>query len=132
MLYRSRKVTWFIIALYASIIGGGEALHFLPGLGHAVQLPNGQLLYLGIAPPSETFSQSPAGARVEDPSDNPIPIRDSGSCPICRHCSYAPCLTEAIQIVSAPILVHDLPSVTAPPVHLGVAHPFQGRAPPEA
>ncbi len=120
-----RHLVWFFAAVFAAITGVGEGLHMLPGMGHAIRLPDGS--YLGLA--REGAKEDPTD-RVQPPTDPVLPLIDSDQCPICNHLSLISPTAQAVSIVAAPVWVADLPVCDRPAPRPCVAEVFRARGPP--
>lgn len=110
----------------------GEAMHLLPGQGHAVALPNGRLLYLGIEPPHVSSSISLVGG-ISFQSRPYLPeIHDEDDCLVCSFSGLSRMQDGGIPAVHISLLSHGL--LLPEPLMLdeGFSLPLQARAPPVA
>jgi hypothetical protein len=125
------KIAWLLTGLFVAICAPGDALHFLPGCGHAVEVPGG-LWYFGLPAPEVDLSDAAVGATVRAPRPNPAPICGSEQCAICGHFSLAQSSAVAVVLLPAPAILADLPPLDLPPAPAILTQAFQSRAPPAA
>jgi len=120
---------WLLIALFAVLSGIGEGLHFVPGSGHAVELPNG-LYYLGLAKPQRGRSPGDGTSGVgRQEHDSPL-VLDEDECAICGHLSKEQSRAKAVNFQLALPIRQDVPQIASLPVDAQPLQPFHARAPP--
>jgi len=121
--------TWLLIALFAVVSGIGEGLHFVPGSGHAVELPNG-LYYLGLAAPQGGPAANDSTPRVAPPQHDQPLVLDEDECAICGHSSKGQSRAKAV-VFPLSLPVRQDPLEIAPlAVEAQPLRPFHARAPP--
>jgi hypothetical protein len=124
------RIAGSLAAIFLAVSAAGEGLHYLPGCGHAVELPDGYL-FLGLSiQRSPGVGQSPAGVR--QPRGVPLPLRDAGTCAICEFFGHSPSSTATVTAVPALDLVGDLALALPVDVDLVRLLPAQARGPPAA
>ncbi len=124
------RIAWSLAAIFLAISAAGEGLHYLPGCGHAVELPGGYL-FLGISiQASPSVGHRPTG--VGQPRGAPIPLRDAGTCAICEFFAHSPSPTAMAVAVPALELLGHLAAAVRVDVDLVRLLPAQARGPPAA
>ena len=124
-------VTWLLAAAFAVVGGFGEGLHFVPGLGHAVELPGG-LFYLGLEKPRSAPSGNGSRADVSRLPGGPPLVLDEDQCAICGHFSRGQCVAQPVEFVLALPFLEWLSESSLPGSSASVSCPFDARAPPVA
>lgn len=127
---RQLGVICLLLATYGVAAVVGEGLHLLPGMGHAVLLPGGGAMYLGIdAPPAAPASDSDGRPAVGSPTPQ-LDFLASDECAVCSFCAAgglhfhsAPRLADAGLVTDAVLL--ELLRLESESQYL-----FQARAPP--
>ncbi len=122
-------ITWFCLLSFAAISGLGEALHFLPGCGHAVSAGNGYL-WMGRLAPGMKLGLGDGVTRIGCPHKNRSPISSEEQCPICQHFSFASSPVTGVVFVAVSVLMQAVPVPDCPPPTTTTAQAFQARAPP--
>ena len=109
MCSRSALPVYFVAGLLALTTAVGEGLHWLPGMGHAVEI-SGRLVLKGVTGPSPS---APAGGGCALDGARTLwpPIRPEQDCPVCRICAENLTIAEASLLCQVMPLVHD-PSPT--------------------
>lgn len=133
MASRTRaRLTWTLAVLVAALCVGREELHRVPGLGHVTLV--GQLfLRFGLPHPKGALYAVGDGRTVVHSPNESFPIRDSGTCPICKDKAQMQVLSAAVDWDTTPTLLEKLAAVRAPVLdRLLVRRAFQARAPPAA
>ena len=121
--------TWLLIALFAVVSGIGDGLHFVPGSGHAVELPNG-LYYLGLGRPQGGPSADDGTCGVgRREHDSPL-VLDEDECAICGHSSKGQSRAKAVDFQLALPIGQDVPQIPSAAVGARPLQPFRARAPP--
>jgi hypothetical protein len=124
------RLTWALALMVAALSVGRELLHYIPGSGHVTRV--GQMfLRFGLPQPKSSPCDDGDGRRIGR-STSPFPIRDSGSCPICKENSQMQVLGAAIVFESPPLVLEKVGAARAPVVDACPVHAFQPRAPPAA
>ena len=124
------RIAWSLAAIFLAISAAGEGLHYLPGCGHAVELPGGYL-FLGMSiQPSPSVGHRPTG--VGRPQGDPIPLRDAGTCAICEFFAHSPSPTATVTAIPALDLLGHLALAVRVDVDLVRLLPAQARGPPAA
>jgi hypothetical protein len=124
------RIAGSLAAIFLAISAAGEGLHYLPGCGHAVELPGGYL-FLGLSiQRSPNVGQRPTG--VGQPRGAPIPLRDAGTCAICEFFAHSPSPTANVTAVPALDLLGHLALPVRVDVDLVRLLPAQARGPPAA
>jgi hypothetical protein len=124
-------ITWFVIGLLALISSLGEALHLIPGCGHAVEFPGGYVLF-GLDRPAPADYPDDSAPRFRQPGDNLPPCYDEDDCPICRLSGQGKQTTAGIDTCLVLPFAHGLPPIVVEASRAGVFRPFRARAPPFA
>ena len=129
---------WLAIALaslHLLLTTVGEALHFLPGMGHYEQMPCGVCLWLGAGhddmPSCEDLpvdSEHAAIARGHGQDTDEILGEDE--CPICHLVSMAYARNAAVCWLSPLTLCGEAHAVLPPVVALSTVTHCDARAPP--
>lgn len=131
MLPKTRTtITWFCVLSFAAISGLGEALHFLPGCGHAVSAGSGYL-WMGKLDAGMRLCRSDGVTRVERPNPNRSPVPTAEQCPICQHFSFASSGVTCVVFVAVSMLAQALPAPDCLQPLPPTAQSFQARAPPQ-
>ncbi len=132
----SSRIRPIIVLLLLSTFGVagvlGEAMHLLPGQGHAVVLPNGRLLCLGIDPPQLIPSVSPVREISFRARPNLPEIHDEDDCLVCSFSGLSRMQDGGLPVVHISLL--SLGLLLPEPLMLdeGFSLPLQARAPPVA
>ena len=124
-------ITWLVIGLLALISSLGEALHLIPGCGHAVEFPGGYVLF-GLDRPTPTDFSDDSAPRVRQPSNDSPPCYDENDCPICRLSGQDKLTTAGIGSCLALAFVHGLSPIAVEASRARVFRAFHARAPPFA
>lgn len=129
-----RLVAAFLAATVAVVSGVGEGLHFLPGLGHAVRLPSGHLLCLGVEWPGSAAAQTDSrGLRQERfglPRTGLPPILAEDECAVCCVCANASQQARIVRLIWGNLLFCCLQAVDVLPRICQVVPAYRPRAPP--
>ena len=121
--------TWLLIALFAVVSGIGDGFHFVPGSGHAVELPNG-LYYFGLARPQGGPSADDGTCRVgRSQHERPL-VLDEDECAICGHSSKGQSRAKAVVFPLVLPVGQDVPEIASFAVDARPLLPFHARAPP--
>ena len=124
------RIAWSLAAIFLAISAAGEALHNLPGCGHAVELPCGYL-FLGMSiERMPSVGQRPTG--LKQPQGAPIPLRDAGTCAICEFFAHSPSPTAIVNVVPPLDLLGHLAVPVRVEADLVRLLPAQARGPPTA
>ena len=124
-----RKTAWLVVVLYATTVCPGEGLHWLPGCGHAVQLPGGWLSWdtsVSDHHASECLYDG-ALAPAMGPSHS---AHDADGCPICKLGLLPVHGGSAAARVSAELILCNAIWLSEPNVSNSVGSSFLSRAPP--
>jgi hypothetical protein len=125
------RLTWFLALVVAALAVGREQLHYVPGSGHVTRV--GQLfLRFGLPQLRDAPNADGDGRTVAHSGNQSFPIRNSGSCPICKETSQMLVLGDAISWESPPLLLENLGDAHAPILDNCFVHAFRPRAPPAA
>ncbi len=124
-------ITWLLTALFVVVGGFGEGLHFVPGLGHAVELPSG-LFYLAPEKPHSALSGSSSQADVSRLPGGPPQVLDEDQCAICGHFSQGQCIAQPVAFALELPFSECLPEFALPGTGASVSRLFDARAPPVA
>jgi hypothetical protein len=124
------RIAWSLAAIFLAVSAGGDALHYLPGCGHALELPGGYL-FLGLSiDRSSPGGQKPGG--LGQPQGTPLPLRDASTCAICDFVAHNPSSATAVTAVPALELLGDLALPARIDVDVAKFLPTQARGPPAA
>jgi hypothetical protein len=124
------RIAWSLAAIFLAISAAGESLHYLPGCGHAVELPGGYL-FLGLSIPGFP-SVGPRPTGISQPRGVPIPLRDAGTCAICEFFAHSSSPTATANAMPALDLLGHLAAAVRVDVDLVRLLPAQARGPPAA
>jgi hypothetical protein len=130
-----RPISWSLIASLAILAGAGEALHCLPGCGHACRI--GELvLLLGVRAPRDLRASNglPHADRqqLDRPHDREVPIRCEDDCTICSNLKQDRESGKGPPLVLVLPLLHDLPNIVFCDTPQTAPLLSQARAPPIA
>ncbi len=78
-----RTAAWILAALLTLVAGLGEALHWLPGLGHGIVVGE-RVLLLGLPPAGPREAFGPRVCCAGAPCGTSVPVLDEDDCPICQ------------------------------------------------
>ena len=124
-------ITWLVIGLLALISSLGEALHLIPGCGHAVEFPGGYVLF-GLDRPNPTDSTDDSAPRFRQPGDDLPPRYDEADCPICRLSGQDKPTIAGFDFCLVLPFAHGLSLIVVEDSRARVFRPFHARAPPFA
>jgi hypothetical protein len=83
-------VVLLVAGLHLAVTVGGEALHYVPGMGHCEEMPGGVCVWHGGAPDHDTpFRPVHPDGDVTEPPEQPGANLDPDECPICHLASQA-------------------------------------------
>jgi hypothetical protein len=122
-------ISWLLAALLALAAGLGEGWHFIPGCGHAVELPSGYIL-IGLASPKAIGSPDADFPALRGPRGDSPPCYAEDECPICRLCGQGKLRTEAAGFSLALAVLHAVPATPPNTSQVPTCQPFDARAPP--
>jgi len=122
---------WLLIAVFGIVAGVGEGLHFLPGCGHAIELPGG-LIYFGISLPRGAPLPDGRTPAVKEPDGESPLVLDEDECAICSLCAQGQSTVKAMDCLPALSLGQDLPGIAQRTFVARVAGAFNARAPPSS
>jgi len=124
-------ITWLVIVILALIASLGEALHLIPGCGHAVEFPGGYVLF-GLDRPDATDSPDDSAPGVRRPGNDSPPCYDEDDCPICRLFGQDKLTSAGIGFCLALPSAYGLPPIAVEASRARVFRAFHARAPPFA
>jgi len=125
-----KPIALVLIATLATVASVGEGLHWLPGMAHSIEMPDGSLRCIGCLPLQTEALPLHEGFGVQRSQDEWPPVLDEDGCPICRACSGNQSLASAVHVILTMPLVHELPAGVLCQVNFETTHSFQARAPP--
>jgi hypothetical protein len=115
----------------AALAVGREQLHYVPGSGHVTRV--GRLfLRSGLPQLKDAPCADWDGRPIARSASRPFPIRDSGTCPICKEHSKMQMAGAAVDFGSPPSFLEKVGAARAPVLDHRCVHSFQPRAPPAA
>jgi hypothetical protein len=122
-------ITWLLAGLFALVSGIDEGWHFIPGCGHAVELP-GRYIFVGLSSLKTAFPLDARSPGVRRSQGDSIPCYDEDECPICRLCGQGKSAAETARFCLVVAVLHAVPA-TPPQISQAQARqPFDARAPP--
>ncbi len=104
-LLLSRCTTWLLVVLLLVIGAAGDALHWVPGCGHGVEVGD-TIVWLGIAPDT---SSPPSEQGFTEGAPLSHPVYDEAECGICSAAGNARVLSDAPAISQSFPLVQLVP-----------------------
>jgi len=122
-------ISWLLAGLLALVFGVGEGWHFIPGCGHAFDLP-GECVFVGRASPKTAFSRDAGSPGVVRSESDSVPCYDEDECPICHLCAQGKLRAEAAGFCPALAALHRVPVVAPRIAQPRSRQAFDARAPP--
>jgi len=124
-------INWTVAVVFAAISVAGEAMHSVPGSGHAINTGGG-LLCSGLPNAADEPIAVGQAFTARRPRTELERVHNSGWCPICRHSSQPSCLAAAVD---GPSVLPFIGTIAVDGVFtrtLRFHRDFQARAPPSA
>lgn len=128
---RHLALVLFVAGLHLAVSVGGEALHYIPGMGHFEEMSCGVCVWKG-APrhdPAPWHPLAPDG-ELGQPERSPGEVLGADECPICHLISQAGDRARAVCWLPALEFLGSSHVLAPPAVAAACVSPYGARAPP--
>ncbi|MBM4089099.1 MAG: hypothetical protein FJ276_06665 [Planctomycetes bacterium] len=122
--------TWALAVWFAVLVSVGEGWHLVPGNGHWIELPKGRGLIVGVVVLTEVERAPDARPSVTARGRDDLPMKDAGSCIICRFSGQAKQQRVAFDSPSLELFSQPVSEPACPVSGIRISSPFRIRAPP--